>query len=141
MTLTDRSEEGEQTQIRPDHYHREDLKEHGEKFERGETEKTQETSERSEVGLREELLFKGTSKSETKNNCWRKEQYSLVKQGKNVMMSSINPRQEQPSSKTKRSFKTMRDERKASLRTDGLFFGYDGLGLVHSDMDFIPSPR
>ena len=86
-------------------------------------------------------MFEGTSKSETKSNRWRKEQSSLVKQGKNVMMSSITPREEQPISKAKRSFKTMYDERKRSLQTDGLSSGYEGLGLMHSDMDFTSSPR
>ena len=56
------------------------------------------------------------------------------------MMSSISPRDEQPSSKAKTSFKTMYDERMRSLQTDGLFSGYDGLGLMHSDVDFTPSP-
>ena len=69
------------------------------------------------------------------------EQSSLVKQGKKAMMSSISPREEQPSSKAKRSFKTMYDERMRLLRTDGLSSGYDGLGLKHSDMDFTSSPR
>ena len=89
----------------------------------------------------EELLFKGTSKSETKSNSRRKEQSSLVKQGKDAMMSSISPREEQASSKTKRSFKTMYDERMRSFRADGLSSGYDGPRLIHSDMDFTPSPR
>ena len=35
----------------------------------------------------------------------------------------------------------MYDERMRSLRTDILSSGYDGPGLVHSDMDFKPSPR
>ena len=35
-------------------------------------------------------------------------------------MKSISPREEQPSSRAKRSFKTMYDERMTSLRTDGL---------------------
>ena len=34
----------------------------------------------------------------------------------------------------------MYDERMRSLQTDGLFSGYDGLGLMHSDVDFTPSP-
>ena len=57
------------------------------------------------------------------------------------MISSISPREEPPDSKAKRSFKTMYDERMASLRTDGLSSGYDHLGLVHLDRDFTPSPR
>ena len=35
----------------------------------------------------------------------------------------------------------MYDERMTSLRNDGLSSGYDGPGLMHSDMDFTPSPR
>ena len=112
----------------------------GEEPEREETDETQETSERSEVGVGEELLFKGSSKSETKGKSRRKKQSSLVKQGKNAMMSIISPREEQQSSKAKRSFKTMYDERMTSLQTDGLSSGYDGPGLMHSDMDFTPSP-
>ena len=97
-TPTDPFEEGEQTLTRPDYHHHEDPEEPGEELEPEKTEETQGTSDRSEVGIREELLFKGTSKSETKSNRWRKEQSSLVKQGQNAMMSSISPREEQPSS-------------------------------------------
>ena len=57
------------------------------------------------------------------------------------MMSNISPREEQPSSKAKKSFKTLYDERKKSLRTEGLSSSYDHPGLVHSDVDFTPSPR
>ena len=109
MTPIDPFDEGEQTVIRPDRHHREVLEEPGEDIEREKIEKAQETSERSEVRVREALLFKGTSKSETEKNSRKKEQPSLVKQGKNAMMSSINPREKQPSSKAKRSFKTMYD--------------------------------
>ena len=77
---------------------------------------------------------------ETKSNSRRKEQSSLVKQGKNAM-KSISPREEQPSSKAKRSFKTMYDERMTSLRTDGLSSGDDSPTLMHSDMGFLPIPR
>ena len=140
-TPADPFEEGEQTLTRPYHQHHEDPEEPGEELEPEEAEETRGTSERSEVGIRKELMFKGTSKSETKSNRWRKKQSSLAKQGKNAMMSSISPREEQPSSKANRSFKTMYDERMRSLRTDGLSSGYDGLGLMHSDMDFTSSPR
>ena len=141
MTPTDPFEEGEQTLVRPEHHHREDPEGPGEELEREEIEETQEPSEHSEVGAREELFFKGNSKSETKGNSRRKEQSYLVKQGEKAMMSSISPREEQPSSKAKRSFKTMYDERMTSLRINGLSSGYDGPGLMHSDMDFAPSPR
>ena len=58
-TLVDPFDEGEQTLIRPDFEPSEDL-------ERDEVERTEETSERSEVEPREEVLFKGMSKSETR---------------------------------------------------------------------------
>ena len=45
-------EVGEQTLIRPDDHHREDLEAPGEEFEREETDETQETSKRSEVEIR-----------------------------------------------------------------------------------------
>ena len=35
----------------------------------------------------------------------------------------------------------MYDERMTSLRTDGLSSGYDGPGLMHSDMDLTPRTR
>ena len=53
-------------------------------------------------------------KSETKSNKWRKEQSSLVKQSKNAMMSSISPREEQTSSKARKSWKSLYDERMVS---------------------------
>ena len=59
-------DEGERTLIRPDFEPNEDL-------EREEVERTEETSERSEVEPREEVLFKGMSKSETKSHRWRGE--------------------------------------------------------------------
>ena len=105
-TPTDPFEEGEQTLTRPDYHHHSDLEEPGEDFGREEVERAEEASEHSEVEAREELLFKGTSKRKTKSNRWRKEQSSLVKQGKNAMMSNVSPREEQPSSKAKRSFRT-----------------------------------
>ena len=58
-------EEEEQTLTRPNYHHHADLEEPGEDFGREEVERTEEASERSEVEPREELLFKGTSKSET----------------------------------------------------------------------------
>ena len=59
--------EGEQTPLRPDFEPVEDL-------EREEVERTEEASEHSEVEPREEVLFRGMSKSETKTHKWRKEQ-------------------------------------------------------------------
>ena len=83
-TLVDPFDEGEQTLIRPDFEPSEDL-------EREEVERTEETSER------EEVLFKGMSKSETKSHKWRGEyshsastHSSLAKQSNNAMMSSIS---------------------------------------------------
>ena len=37
--------------------------------------------------------------------------------------------------------KTLYDECMRSLRTDGLSFGLDHPGLMHSNTDFNPSPR
>ena len=113
VTPHDPIEEGEQTLIRPDHHHREEPEEPGEELKPEETEETQGTSERSEVGIGEELLLKGTSKSDTKINSRRKEQSSLVKQGKNAMMSSISPREGQPSSTRTWTLHLARDRRRA----------------------------
>ena len=106
VTPTESFEEGDQTLTRPDNRPQQDPQEPGEDLDREQTEKTQETSERSEVGVRKELLYKGTFKSETKINSRRKEQSILVKEGKNAMMSRIIPREEHSSSKAKQSFKT-----------------------------------
>ena len=73
--LVEPFDEGERTLIRPDFEPSEDL-------EREEVERTEEASERSEVEPREEMLFRGMSKSQTKTQKWRKEQSSLVKQSK-----------------------------------------------------------
>ena len=106
-------DEGEQTLIRPDF-------EPGEDLEREEVERTEEASERSEVEPGEEVLFRGMSKSETKIHKWRKEQSSLVKQSKNAMMSVISPSEKQTGSKAKKSWKSLYDERMASLQTEAL---------------------
>ena len=140
-TLMDPFEEGEQTLIRPDYHHHADLEEPSEDFDREEVEGTEEASERSEAGPREEVLFRRLSKSGTKGNRWRKEQSSLVKQNKNAMMSSISPSKEQTSSKAKKSWKSLYDERMASLQTEGLSSSYDHPGIAHPDVDFTPCPR
>ena len=59
--LVDAFDEGAQTLIRPNF-------EPGEDLEREEIERTEEASERSEVESREEVLFRGMSKSETKTH-------------------------------------------------------------------------
>ena len=94
MTPTEHFEEGEQTLIRPEH-HQEDPHEPGEDLEQERVEKPRRTSEHSQADAWEELLFKSTSKPGTKSNNRRKEQSSLVKQGKNAMMSSNSLREEQ----------------------------------------------
>ena len=132
--LVDPFEEGEQTLIRPDF-------EPGEDLQREEVERTKEALERSEVEPREEVLFSGMSKSETKTHKWRKEQSSLVKQSKNAMISSISPSEEQTGSKAKKSWKSLYYERMASLRTEGLSSGYDHPEITHPDVDFTPCPR
>ena len=133
-TLVDPFDEGEQTLIRPDFEPSEDL-------EREEVERTEETSERSEVEPREEVLFKGMSKSETKSHRWRGEysnsastHSSLAKQSNNAMMSSISPSEEQPGSKAKKSWKSLYDERMASLPTVGLTSSYDYPEIAHPDV-------
>ena len=101
--LVDPFDEGDRTLIRPDFEPDEDL-------EREEVERTEETSERSEVEPREEVLYRGMSKSEAKSFMWRKEpshptstHSSLAKQSNNAMMSSMSPSEEQPVSKAKKS--------------------------------------
>ena len=140
-TLVDPFDEGERTLIRPDFEPSEDL-------EREEVERTEETSERSEVEPREEVLFKGMSKSETKSHRWRREyshsantHSSLAKQSNNAMISSISPSEEQPGSKAKKSWKSLYDERMASLRTEGLSSSYDYPEITHPDVNFTPCPR
>ena len=121
-----------------------------EDLEREEVERTEETSEHSEVELREEVLFKGMSKSETKSHRWRGEyshsastHSSLAKQSINAMMSSISPMssEEQPGSKAKKSWKSLYDERMASLPTVGLTSSYDYPEIAHPDVNFTPCPR
>ena len=140
-TLVDPFDEEEQTLIRPDF-------EPSENLEREEVERTEETSERSEVEPRKEVLFKGMSKSETKSHRWRGEyshsastQSSLAKQSNNAMMSSISPGEEQPGSKAKKSWKSLYDERMASLPTVGLTSSYDYPETSHPDVNFTPCPR
>ena len=120
VTPTDPFDEGEQTQIRPDHHHHKDLEDPGEELEPEEIEETQETSERSEVGVREELLFKGTSKSKT-------------------ISSEAGQECDDVEHKSERRATKVKNEKK--LRNDGLSSGYDGPGLMHSGIDFTPSPR
>ena len=134
-------DEEEQTLIRPDFEPSEDL-------EREEVERTEETSERSEVEPREEVLFKGMSKSETKSHRWREEyshsastHSSLAKQSNNAMMSSISPSEEQTGSKAKKSWKSLYDERMASLPSVGLTSSHDYPEIAHPDVNFTPCPR
>ena len=132
VTATEPFEEGEQRLIRPDRHHQEDPQEPGDDLEREGVEKPRRNSERSKTDSGEEpFLFKETTSSETKSNNRRKGQSSLVKQGKNAMMSRISPREEQLSSKARKSFNTMYDERIAPLRTDGLPSDFDHPGLMH----------
>ena len=139
-TLVDPFDEGERTLIRPDFEPSEDL-------ERMKVERT-EASERSEVEPREEVLFRGVSKSESKSHKWRKDfsdptntHSSLAKQSKNAIMSSISPSEEQTGSKAKKSWKSLYDERMVSLQTEGLSSSYDHPGITHPDVSFTPCPR
>ena len=140
-TLVDPFDEGERTLIRPDFEPIEDL-------EREEVERTEDASERSEVEPREEVLFRGMSKSETKSHKWRREfshpantHSSLAKQSNNAMMSSISPSEEQPGSKARKSWKSLYDERMASLQTKGLSSSYNHPEITHPDENFKPCPR
>ena len=56
-------------------------------------------------------------------------------------MSSISPSEEQPGSKAKKSWKSLYDERMASLRTEGLSSSYDYPEITHPDVNFTPCPR
>ena len=140
-TLVDPYDEGERALIRPDF-------EPSEELEREEVQRTNEALERSEVEPREEVLFRGMSKSETKSHTWRKEfshptntHSSLAKQSKNAMMSSISPSEEQTRLKEKMSWKSLYDERMASLQTDGLSSSYDHPEITQPDVNFTQCPR
>ena len=133
-TPVDPFDEGERTLIRPDF-------EPDGVLEREEVERTEETSERSEVEPREEVLYRGMSKSETKSYKWRKEpshltsaHSSLAKQSNNAMMSSMSPGEEQTFSKAKKSWKSLYDERMASLPTVGLTSSDDYPEITHPDV-------
>ena len=87
-------------------------------------------------------------KSETKRHKGRKvfsqptnTHSSLAKQSKNAMMSSISPSEEQTGSKAKKSWKSLYDERMASLQTEGLSSSYDHPEITHPDVNFTPCPR
>ena len=140
-TLVDPFDEGERTLIRPDLEPDEDL-------EREEVERTEETSECSEVGPREEVLYRGMSKSETKSYRWRKKpshptskHSSLAKQSNNAMMSSRSPSEEQTVSKANKSWKSLYDDRMASLQAEVLSSSYDHPETTHPDVNFTPCSR
>ena len=56
------------------------------------------------------------------------------------MISSISPREEQTSSKAKKSWKSLYDERMVSLQTEGLSSSSDYWEIAHSDVDLTPCP-
>ena len=66
---------------------------------------------------------------------------SLAKQSNNAMMSSISPSGEQTGSKAKKSWKSLYDERMASLPTVGLTSSDDYPEITHPDVNFTPCPR
>ena len=81
----------------PSYHHHADLAEPGEDFRTLNGRKVKERKRPRSVprSKREKnCCSRGTSKSETQSNNWRKEQSSAVKQGKNAMMSSISRREE-----------------------------------------------
>ena len=57
------------------------------------------------------------------------------------MMSSISPSEEQTGSKAKKSWKSLYDERMASLPTVGLTSSDDYPEITHPDVNFTPCPR
>ena len=57
------------------------------------------------------------------------------------MMSSISPSEVQTGSKAKKSWKSLYDERMASLKTEGLSTSYDHPEITQPDMNFTPCPR
>ena len=56
----------------------------------------------------------------------------------NAMMSSISPSEEQTGSKAKKSWKSLYDERMASLQTEGLSSSYDHPEITHPEVNFTP---
>ena len=56
------------------------------------------------------------------------------------MMSSISPSEEQTGSKAKKNWKSLYDERMASLRIEGLSASYDHPEITHPDVNFTPCP-
>ena len=57
------------------------------------------------------------------------------------MMSSMSPSKEQAASKAKKSWKSLYDERMASLQAEGLSSSYDQPEIAHPDVNFTPCPR
>ena len=57
------------------------------------------------------------------------------------MMSSMSPGEEQTFSKAKKSWKSLYDERMASLPTVGLTSSDDYPEITHPDVNFTPCPR
>ena len=141
-TLTGPFKEGEQTMIRPDYHHHADL------------EGKSQAMTLNGRKLKERWRSRSVPRSNReKNYCSREcpnqrirvtsgeKKSSLVKQSKKAMMSSISPCEEQTSWKAKKSWKSLYDERMASLQTEGLSSSYDHSEIAHSDVDFTPCPR
>ena len=57
------------------------------------------------------------------------------------MMSSISPSEEQTGSNAKKSWKSLYDERMASLQTEDLSSSYDHPEITHPVVNFTPCPR
>ena len=57
------------------------------------------------------------------------------------MMSSISPSEKQTGSKAKKSWKSLYDERMASLQTESLSSNYDHPEIAHPDVNFTPCLR
>ena len=57
------------------------------------------------------------------------------------MMSSISPSEEQTRSKAKKNWKSLYDERMASIQTEDLSSSYNHPEITHPDVNFTPCPR
>ena len=81
--------EGEQTLIRPDRHHHDDLERSGDDSEWGRIKESQKTQERCEINAGEELLLKGTYKSVIKSDSRRKAESSQTKQNRNAFENVV----------------------------------------------------
>ena len=82
---------------------------------------------------------KDSTKSKTKSDTRRKEKSSQAKQSKNALILSMSHRERGASSNSRKSFKTLYDERMTATQASGLSSGFAPLEPTHSDTKFTPS--